>query len=126
MSLVVVRHPHYGVTYGSVRSGSSVSGPTTSTVSAIGLTGRGGSFLSRVSAERTQNLLLLLSGSLPGATEGDAALCDAAAAGLFQSPVGYVVISMLEFLVLFEPTHRIVHALIACDLGRSSELWTLL
>ena len=40
MSLVVVRHPRYGLTYGSVRPVSSVPGPMTAT----GLTGRCGSF----------------------------------------------------------------------------------
>ena len=91
MSLVVVRHPRYGLTYGSVRLVSSVPGPMTAT----GLTGCCGSFF-----------YAFLKSALRACSLFDAA-------GLFYSPFGYDLTSMLVQV----EARRTVHPLIARYVG---------
>ena len=84
MSLVVVRHPRYGLTYGSVRPVSSVPGPMT------GLTGRSGSIFYAYSQSALRAFLLF------------------DAAGLFYSPFGYDLNSMLVLVEARRTAHPLV------------------
>ena len=107
MSLVVVRLPRYGLTYGSVRPVSSVPGPMTAT----GLTGRSGSIFYAFTQSALRAFLLFDAAGLFCERQGSCR--SRCSCSLAWAPTAFLIllygIWLARFFVGSEPPSRVVN-----------------